>query len=453
MSAYANAALDLLAERIRTGAHVLAPMEEYWEWQPESDYFLRQERPEPLWQSLYDPAIEELSALPAYRYCVAAFEADRVIAAQLGVPLGIVGGWYSAYDASDLMRRAVLGLLGRGEQLGFDGDDFEREYASMEEALYTESAPAELVAPITSFSMDTERIELDEDVAIARIPNEERVRYAEFGEFVTDAHASGVPHFAVTSTLRVPKLTGERIPEHEVVERAVFERTSLFDSRLGDLDLALRAFRGGRYELRGRRLRIHSWFPTADVSSSGIVLPGESYALDASAAEDLVGFWRKVQGADLGHKSRRYIGVALERLSRAAERVRMDDRLLDLAIASEALFLGGIKDDPRYRGELRFRLSLNAALLLGGDEAERRAVFRDMRDAYDQRSIIAHGGAHDEGKVARAAPLVEGHVRAALREFIDQASSTPSQGEVVDWQDTVFGVLPDDGGKSEGSTP
>lgn len=126
---------------------------------------------------------------------------------------------------------------------------------------------------------------------------------------------------------------------------------------------------------------------------------------------------------------------------------------MDLAIAAEALFLGGLKDDPRYRGELRFRLSLNAALLLGRDEAGRREVFRAIREAYDLRSAIVHGGGHDEGRAAQAAADVEARVRAALREFIDRAASSPGGGEVVDWQDTVFGPMPGAPGTDEEQPP
>jgi len=56
---------------------------------------------------------------------------------------------------------------------------------------------------------------------------------------------------------------------------------------------------------------------------------------------------------------------------------------MSLMISMEALFGGG--------SELKYRISRNAAVLLGKNEDESNKMFDDMKSLYDKRSGIAHG--------------------------------------------------------------
>jgi len=62
---------------------------------------------------------------------------------------------------------------------------------------------------------------------------------------------------------------------------------------------------------------------------------------------------------------------------------------LNLMIALEALFNVGQHD-------LRFRISRNAAILLGRDEEDVELVFEHMREYYDKRSQLVHTGKFDQ---------------------------------------------------------
>lgn len=80
--------------------------------------------------------------------------------------------------------------------------------------------------------------------------------------------------------------------------------------------------------------------------------------------------------------------TAIRRFRDGVERYAPDDpeRLLDLAIALEALFLN---DDPK--SELSFRLALRAARFLRGDIESRMEVHARLKDLYQFRSKLAHG--------------------------------------------------------------
>lgn len=84
------------------------------------------------------------------------------------------------------------------------------------------------------------------------------------------------------------------------------------------------------------------------------------------------------------------IAFSLRRFNLAFDRELLDDRIVDLVIAAESLFLGdlGVQD----RGELRFRFAIRAAKFIEYLTYSERDVYQVMRRAYDARSAIVHGG-------------------------------------------------------------
>jgi hypothetical protein len=110
------------------------------------------------------------------------------------------------------------------------------------------------------------------------------------------------------------------------------------------------------------------------------------------------------------------VGVALRRLRFAAEREIDEDRIVDLMIAAEALFIERSGDYD----ELRFRISINAAFFLENALSRRRAVFQTVRAGYDVRSQIVHGDRPDTARIeCRDVPLPEMVQR--MEEIIRQA--------------------------------
>lgn len=85
------------------------------------------------------------------------------------------------------------------------------------------------------------------------------------------------------------------------------------------------------------------------------------------------------------------IEYAIKRFRNSIERYSPDDpeRLLEYAIALEAIYLS---DSNTERGELTYRLRLRVARFLKEDYKDREEVFKLIRDLYDLRSKIAHGG-------------------------------------------------------------
>jgi len=89
------------------------------------------------------------------------------------------------------------------------------------------------------------------------------------------------------------------------------------------------------------------------------------------------------------------------------------DVLLDAMIALESLYMPD-------RDELRYRLATRMAALLALPQ-DRKDVFANVRQAYDLRSNIVHGGTIDEEtekKINEVLPRIMGYLRESLILFL-----------------------------------
>lgn len=130
------------------------------------------------------------------------------------------------------------------------------------------------------------------------------------------------------------------------------------------------------------------------------------------------------------------VSLALRRLRFALQRRRPDDRILDLAIACEALFLP--EDDDKR--ELNFKVALHAAHYLADGETERTEIFETVRQSYAARSIVAHGkdlshwatsqGVNVDRMILRLIEIV----RTSIYKRLGFA------GEYIDWTGVVLGL-------------
>jgi len=96
----------------------------------------------------------------------------------------------------------------------------------------------------------------------------------------------------------------------------------------------------------------------------------------------------------LGQKDYDTLRLATSRLVLAQSHMQPVERAIDLRIAYEMTFFMGDTGDPRYQGELRFRLAMHAAKLLGQAKTadERKQIFKVGRDLYDMCSGAIHSG-------------------------------------------------------------
>ena len=148
-----------------------------------------------------------------------------------------------------------------------------------------------------------------------------------------------------------------------------------------------------------------------------------------NASDEAIQFATNVYRArkNLSRKTAARLDIAIDRWLRSYEDIRLVDKFIDLGIALESLYLGGIRD------ELRFRLALHAAWHLGTNVAKRERLMRDFRKVYDLRSSAVHSGSVEDTKTARGVlSRTQECCRWAIVDII-------SRKRFPDWNELVLG--------------
>jgi hypothetical protein len=238
--------------------------------------------------------------------------------------------------------------------------------------------------------------------------------------------------FAITGEYRLRKLVNEPLPLsdpyadlHEKLTRAI---------------LALRTFKKGRvgYETIHLRPRYFCPYLFQDRIGGLEYVPMGQYGLSAAEVQPFQDHARLVF-ADL-HPS---LEIACSRLGDAETRLKPRDAIMDAVIGLEAMLLAQAGKE-QYRGEMRYRFSLNYSSLSEGPE-DRRRNFYTARSLYDLRSTIAHGGqtkeqvsiGSDTLTLYQAADFACETLRAAIKRFLP-GGKAPEYLAQHFWEDAYF---------------
>ena len=102
-----------------------------------------------------------------------------------------------------------------------------------------------------------------------------------------------------------------------------------------------------------------------------------------------------------------------------------EDRLIDQMIAFESLYLGNEQ-------ELKYKLALRTAFLLGGTNKKRRTtIFNAMQRGYKLRSEIVHGSKEvDRSRLEGTIPKTEEYLRQSIKMFLLLLSKGHSLKEI-----------------------
>jgi hypothetical protein len=103
---------------------------------------------------------------------------------------------------------------------------------------------------------------------------------------------------------------------------------------------------------------------------------------------------------------------ALYRFSSSYERRTLTDRLIELMIAMETLF-----GDREYQ---RYKIPLRCACMLYSPGPARKQIFTTIRDFYDERSAILHGGKPElQRNIGSKVDQFESCVRESIVKFLE----------------------------------
>lgn len=441
--AFVVTVFGLVARRAQPAPSVQAPG---WHWVRGTEGWFFLEANQSHWWR--DPLIhvqDEFGSLPEYALLVQLFNEDPGLAQ---LPRAILGteATSSRMETRELLRELLWRVADRSGDGALDIRPFDEIYDAWHSDLSAATVRETWVAPLLGLWGPSQPIALTPDIRIAPLED------AEISHFLgLRMLPSGDMSMFNASVARVPETVyGLRIvfeAEGKVPAKLPDPRDSprwrASNDLFEDVIIALRVFKSERVASPGMAV-FKSWPHDGSIFFSALGDVGQSNPYERmvyALADDEAPAFQEFFGAY--QKAKKELGFAARRFAYASERIRAEDRITDLMIASEALFLG--KKD----GELRHRLALRAACFLHPEYPTRATMLRFFRNAYDVRSKIVHGSPLDNAKLvgvdgaACAGPrgfadVLEDVLRGALRKATMQTAMRGAFMSDEDWDALIL---------------
>ena len=362
----------------------------------------------------FDRSVVEL---PEYADAVRSIQDDPRTADKVG-PLSADSGTMMG-DAQYLVRHLFVTRLFNCAGAPTD-DRVEKVIARTIEQIAETHRVVRAIAPLAYFGSEVRRLDMGHGLTIEALEEEDAQRFLH--PLLEHAQQKILPHaFALMS----------RRDADKKAELSADQVAALQESA-GDALHFLRFFKNGQVGAPTIWVQLERPFygSTFGALSGARWGPG-TYRFLSSDVDPFLKLWSQLRD----HPRRGTIRTAIRRLSFSQETHRLDDRLVDLMIGIESLILGDLKGD---RAELSYRSSLRMAHLLTDASGSKRLIFNRLKQAYESRSAVAHGGTVDPKKLEKAVGLrykpfvnvLEEYLRRAIRailerpEFVD-TSATP----------------------------
>jgi hypothetical protein len=361
------------------------------DWQLDSDSHYRPHRETVFW---HPTVLDQLKLLPEWAAVGnAAAQYPRVME-----HLDTLVGTSSSSMRWDLDRLASA-VVPRG-MLATDGslrlqtsEPFGKRYRRLEQFLRGATVTTTVIWPLAGITLAQKSLTLGLHASIRRLTREEAGRLLGLHliplrhghHFPVVAEMDARP-FALVTSFSVPKVIGEmddsdmsEFEAHENLKQRMLEDLQAAAAVVGIANLGV-----------GSEFEIGDWyegwvkFRGAPASGPAILTPQPVLAAEGRLLKEV---WQYLSPRA---QVSRAVALAARRLAFVGERLRPEDRILDLMISAEALYLkdaGSAQD----RGELRHRLSLRAAAWDRSSQSK-ADVHAIMKKAYDARSAVSHGG-------------------------------------------------------------
>ncbi len=336
-------------------------------------------------------------AIPLFKTFQNAIESDPVIGPQLNTLVGTYQ-WLRRIEARDVFNGVLTQQVKKDkEKIVFDEKLFETSCEKLNDFFSSEKLKIEYSAILENFEMEVDTIEFESGLSLHRLSHFEIEKMWNeltwFQEYypLPIARPSVFPTSVggiVETYVETPKIIGEIRTPGDFSDLPSAKVTRKLELVLS----ALRLLKPGT--VRFGPVVVRTPFLSTETTSiqplsQGTGHPfGPKYWLDESEVSDFELIWNIFKKVDL--KKYGHLGVGLRRFSLANERSSYEDMLIDASIAFEAFLLSDV-GETKEKGELRHRLSVRVAHLLGRDSDEMVTIYKTMKKIYDLRSTVVHG--------------------------------------------------------------
>ena len=417
-----------------------------WERGTDGHFRERKKRIRRLWSVLTD---EWILLLPGNQACVECLKADVVVGQHLDRMVGTSMS-ASGLEANDILKSLIYAMLDDEGQPAFTEERFHIKWQTLASFFRATRIAFKTISPIPLLVVPSFPLRLNNELVLDRLTDDEVTRCYQVGvirpvslraPLIIGDYAVGIRR-----TMFVSKLIQRGDKPQEQTEAGVDEGT--FGNRphsqdnlvVDDALSALRLFKSTKIRSAGRV----SWTdaPWLNATTSYQVFGqwpyGGAFELLEEEVPHFLELWSLLEQGAVR------FGFSIHRFNLAFDRGLLADRMVDLVIAAEMLFLSDL--DEKYRGELRFRFALRAAKFIEHPSYGEQEIFRIMRQAYDARSAIVHGGSPEKthlpdnqsANLSTFIDAVEELVRLGLRKALSMKEDGQKMRQAEYWDTLVF---------------
>ncbi len=383
---------------------------------------------------------EEIHQLSAYKTALNLLKTSPVLEELTGKFVG-TDNQAVGIQWEFLLERFITEYGRQAKSLAYNEDTFSTVYGTFEEFVYGKNITRRLVAPLQFFASDLDLLDFAEGLSILLLTPElyERL-YLEGGifrdEYKTETRA--IRQFVIWLEHSHPKIVRAPNEPPKIDE----ERWRAPDKRMQQLCTALRLFKKGSPRFRSIH-EYHPWVGAGGRSYPSTTFPGGStLELRSTEIDSFKAFLERMR--HINFEVDKFLKVAIDRFNFALDRTNLEDKIIDLSISLEAMYLSGIGNEEE-RGNISYRFALHGARLLGLDLATRAPIFHDLKAVYRVRSRIVHGAADYKLPRKDGVPMtlkefadkLEEYARSSIQRFVLRIGSTGESCR-FNWEEMVL---------------
>jgi len=396
------------------------------------------------------PVLNEqwFNSIAEYDTCIEKLKSDPVIGTHVDRLVGTNRSSFR-FEPNRVLLSLFYAMFNDEGALAFTDERFDYGLRDWVDFIGADRVASKMVAPLPGLVLPTFPLRLNDELVLDRLTDDEVTNCCQVGILQPT-----VPQFpliqrdvavGIRRTMFSPKVVqsgeeAEQASEVEEVDTFGCRPHLRDDLAIDDVLTAFRLFKNTRISTAG----FASWVGSG-VSQGGIsyrVLRQWPYFGKFELSEEEV-----PQFLELWHLLEKWSSLfsfSIHRFNLSFEPRIIADRIVDLIIAAESLFLNDV--DEQYRGELSFRCALRAAKFIEHPDYNKRELFKVMRRAYKGRSAIVHGGSLKDSKLpdnqsANTTTFIDA-IEEIMRLGLNKALSMKNDGkhlrEAEYWEDLLF---------------
>lgn len=446
LKSFAVEALKVLVKAVVDGAKV--PMISEFSWQPSerANSFARAQISKPQYWLLIHMADESIKALAAYQRASTAIQADQLWSGHMNKLVGSAMG-SRRLDINDVLKGILARSLKETNQFALSEIHFDEHVNQLETMFHSTTVEYTKTTPLYGVSLQ-KKLSFSNNLSFEPLNDDDILQcldvglitsnfYGAQGDFVIDPpRAAIVSRFSMPKVIRGDQDVTDNIP-HALTEawnRLIVEESMAIDLLTLLLDVGIA--------------------PAGSVTKSQWLMDGsyqtqknaiantwaiQNKPLNIEVSEKFCHLWPVV--SDGTKKSRHFLAIAIRRFALAMSRPSLDDKLIDLMICAEALFL------RVEMNELTYKLAHRAALLLGENPSQQIDIFKFIKDAYSMRSKVVHGNTSytrdpkDAERLSSTITKLSELLRQSILKMLALALNPQAPSELINWNDLMFGGI------------